>query len=65
MSAIEQAGYTPGEQIAIALDPASSEFYDKETGRVCLQEVGRAAAELGADGGVLAGVGGEVSDRVD
>jgi enolase len=27
------AGYKPGEQIAIALDPASSEFYDKETGK--------------------------------
>ncbi len=27
MQAIEAAGYTPGEQIAIALDPASSEFY--------------------------------------
>src|SRR3954447_2474281 len=26
-SAIEQAGYTPGEQIAIAIDAASSEFY--------------------------------------
>ncbi len=26
-SAIEQAGYVPGEQIAIALDAASSEFY--------------------------------------
>jgi enolase len=25
--AIEQAGYTPGEQIAIALDPASTEFF--------------------------------------
>jgi enolase len=31
LEAIEKAGYTPGEQIAIALDPASSEFYDKET----------------------------------
>src|SRR5450432_2928507 len=31
IEAIEKAGYTPGEQIAIALDPASSEFYDKET----------------------------------
>jgi enolase len=30
MEAIEKAGYKPGEQIAIALDPASSEFYDKE-----------------------------------
>jgi enolase len=26
--AIEQAGYAPGAQIAIALDPASSEFFD-------------------------------------
>ncbi len=33
LEAIELAGYKPGEQIAIALDPASSEFYNKETGR--------------------------------
>ena len=26
--AIEQAGYTPGDQIAIALDPASTEFFE-------------------------------------
>jgi enolase len=26
--AIERAGYTPGDQIAIALDPASTEFFD-------------------------------------
>jgi enolase len=30
MEAIGKAGYKAGEQIAIALDPASSEFYDKE-----------------------------------
>jgi enolase len=30
MEAITKAGYKPGEQIAIALDPASSEFYDKD-----------------------------------
>ncbi len=30
MEAIRQAGYQPGEQIAIALDPASSEFFDKD-----------------------------------
>lgn len=29
VEAIEKAGYKPGEQIMIALDPASSEFYDK------------------------------------
>ncbi len=28
LDAITQAGYTPGEQIGIALDPAASEFYD-------------------------------------
>jgi enolase len=28
LEAISQAGYKPGEQIAIALDPAASEFYD-------------------------------------
>jgi enolase len=33
LEAIELAGYKPGEQIAIALDPASSEFYDKEKNR--------------------------------
>jgi len=30
--AIEAAGYRPGEQIAIALDCAASEFYDKQKG---------------------------------
>jgi enolase len=29
MEAISRAGYKPGEQIGITLDPASSEFYDK------------------------------------
>src|SRR5437764_2166899 len=29
VKAIEKAGYKPGEQIFIALDPASSEFFDK------------------------------------
>jgi len=33
LEAIDLAGYTPGEQIALALDPASSEFYDKASGK--------------------------------
>ncbi|WP_263384939.1 phosphopyruvate hydratase [Granulicella arctica] len=33
LEAIELAGYRPGEDIALALDPAASEFYNKETGR--------------------------------
>jgi enolase len=30
LQAVEKAGYTPGEDVVIALDPAASEFYDKE-----------------------------------
>ena len=30
LDAIEKAGYTPGDDVLIALDPASSEFYDAE-----------------------------------
>ena len=33
LEAIELAGYKPGIDIAIALDPASSEFYDKDKGK--------------------------------
>ena len=33
LEAIGAAGYSAGKQIAIALDPASSEFYDKATGK--------------------------------
>jgi enolase len=33
LEAIELAGYKAGEQIAIALDPAASEFFDKNAGR--------------------------------
>jgi enolase len=32
LEAITAAGYKPGDQVRIALDPASSEFYDKATG---------------------------------
>ena len=32
LEAIELAGYKAGEDIALALDPAASEFYDKERG---------------------------------
>ncbi len=33
LEAITLAGYKPGEDISIALDPAASEFYNKETGK--------------------------------
>lgn len=32
LKAIERAGYTPGEDVLLALDPASSEFYNSEKG---------------------------------
>jgi len=40
MTAIERAGYAPGEQVAIALDPASTELY--RDGRYSLAREGRA-----------------------
>jgi enolase len=33
MEAITKAGYKPGEQISLALDPAASEFYDSDKKR--------------------------------
>jgi enolase len=36
VQAIEAAGFTPGDEIAIALDPASSEFFDTAKGRYVL-----------------------------
>src|SRR6266702_8470104 len=33
LEAITAAGYKPGEQVSIALDPAASEFYDKSSGK--------------------------------
>jgi enolase len=46
VEAIEKAGYRPGEQIAIALDPASSEFY--KDGKYHLEAEGKVleSAEL-------------------
>jgi enolase len=33
LEAMQQAGFNPGEDVAIALDPAASEFFDKEKGK--------------------------------
>lgn len=41
LEAIEKAGYKAGEQVAIALDPAASEFYDVETGLYNLRREGK------------------------
>ncbi|MCL2503963.1 MAG: phosphopyruvate hydratase [Coriobacteriia bacterium] len=41
MEAVEAAGYTAGEQVMIALDPAATEFYDAERGLYVLAGEGR------------------------
>lgn len=41
MDAIKAAGYKPGEDVVIAMDVASSEFYNKETGKYDLAGEGR------------------------
>ncbi len=41
LEAILKAGYKPGEQVAIALDPAASEFYDSETKLYNLRKEGK------------------------
>ena len=41
LEAIKKAGYTPGEDFYLALDPAASEFYDKAKKRYVLASEGR------------------------
>jgi len=41
LEAIVKAGYKPGEQVCIALDPAASELYDEETKKYNLRKEGK------------------------
>jgi enolase len=41
LEAITKAGYKPGEQISIALDPAASELFDEKTGKYNLRREGK------------------------
>ena len=43
LKAIERAGYKPGEEISIALDPASSEFYDKSSKKYVFKKSDKSA----------------------
>ncbi len=43
LEAIAVAGYKPGEQIAIALDPASSEFYDRASKKYVFKKSDKSA----------------------
>jgi enolase len=46
MEAIEKGGYTPKDDIMIALDPAASSFYDGQKGRYVLEGEGRELTSL-------------------
>jgi enolase len=41
LEAIAKAGYKPGEQIGLALDPAASELFDEKTGKYNLRREGK------------------------
>lgn len=41
LEAITKAGYKPGEQVCIALDPAASELYDEDTKKYNLRKEGK------------------------
>jgi enolase len=41
LEAVEKAGYKAGDEIAIALDPAASEFYEEDTGLYNLRTEGK------------------------
>ncbi len=43
LEAISAAGYKPGEQIAIAVDPAASEFYDKSSKKYIFKKSDKSA----------------------
>jgi enolase len=43
LEAISSAGYKPGEQVAIALDPAASEFFDKASGKYVFKKSDKSA----------------------
>jgi len=46
IQAIEKAGYKPGEDVFIALDPAASEFYEEEKGVYRLERRERSAKQM-------------------
>ena len=69
LQAIEKAGYKPGEDVAIALDPASTEL-STTTRRLWERRLHATTSQRKAessgrrDGRLLGGLGQPVSDRV-
>src|ERR1700722_11369206 len=48
LEAITEAGFKPGEDIYLALDPAASEFYDKDSGKYVFKKSDK--SELSSEG---------------
>ena len=48
LEAIEKAGFTPGKDVALALDVASSEFYDKDSETYSFEGEQKTAEEMSA-----------------
>ncbi len=65
LEAIAAAGYKAGEQVSIALDPASSEFYDKASGNYVFKKSDKSAhsAHFRANGGLLDHLGRKIPYR--
>ena len=55
LEGIAKAGYEPGRDLVIALDPAATEFFDARTGNYVLKGEGRTLSGAG-DGRVLGGL---------
>jgi len=51
LEAITQAGYKPGEQIGICLDPAASEFF--QDGKYVFKKSDKSQRQFRTDGGLL------------
>ena len=63
--AVKKAGYKFGEEIFIALDAASSEFYDKASQQYVFKKVRRLAAFVRRTGELLPGAAREVPDHLN
>ena len=57
IKAIKKAGYKPGKDIFIALDPASSEFYVKSSKKYVFKKSDKSRKSADADGRLLRGLG--------
>ena len=62
--AIKKAGYKVGTQIAIALDVASSEFFDKEKKRYVFRKSGKAVKSAAEIVAYLCGASVEIPDHL-